>query len=137
VTRCEGLAPNAQTGNVEALPRVLVAEDEYLLAVMLEDDLRANGFVVVGPFTRLEEANAAASAEEFDIALLDVNMNGKMAYSIADVLIERGIPFIFLSGYGRAMLPEHLRHSRCFPKPYEPSVLIEEVKRLVAERPGP
>jgi DNA-binding response OmpR family regulator len=113
-------------------PRIFVAEDEFLLAVMLEDDLRQNGFAVVGPFTRLEQAREAAATEDFDLALLDVNMNGQMAYPVADTLVARQIPFIFLTGYGRAALPEHLRGARCVPKPYDPAVLIEEVKRLTS-----
>lgn len=115
-----------------AAPRIFVAEDEFLLAVMLEDDLRDNGFVVVGPFTRFEEAREAAMTKDFDLALLDVNMNGQMAYPVAETLIARGIPFIFLSGYGRAALPENLRNAHCVPKPYDPTFLINEVKRITA-----
>ena len=132
MTQSENLLPNTPIEPALAAPRVFVAEDEYLLAVMLEDDLRDNGFVVVGPFTRLEEACAAAATETFDIALLDINMNGKLAYAVAETLMERGIPFIFLTGYGRTALPEHLQSARCVPKPYEPSFLISEVKRLTA-----
>src|SRR3982751_5558598 len=101
MTQSENLSPNAPLEPALAAARVFVAEDEYLLAVMLEDDLRDNGFVVVGPFTRLEEACTAAAVETFDIALLDINMNGKLAYAVAETLMERGIPFIFLTGYGR------------------------------------
>ncbi len=114
----------------ERAKRIFVAEDEFLLAYALEEDLQANGFSVVGPYTRLHDARAAASHEEFDLALLDINMNGQMAYPIADILVERRIPFIFLSGYGRIALPEHLKDAHCVPKPYDPAYLISEVKRV-------
>lgn len=116
----------------KASPRVFVAEDEFLLAVMLEDDLRDNGFGVVGPFTRLPDAIEAAASENFDIAVLDINMNGEMAYPIADALVARGIPFIFLSGYGDTTLPERLKGARCIAKPCDPAMLLAEIKRVIA-----
>jgi len=115
-----------------ALPRAFIAEDEFLLACMLEDDLRDNGFAIVGPYTRLRDALEAASTQDFDIAVLDINMNGEMAYPIADALLARGIPFIFLSGYGNTTLPERLKGATCVPKPCEPSALVAEMRRVLS-----
>ena len=118
----------------KALPRVLIAEDEFLIAVMLEDDLRGNGYDVVGPFTRMREAREAAASEAFELAVLDINMNGEMAYPIADVLVARGIPFIFLSGYGNATLPEQLKGVPCLPKPCDPVQLLAEIRRVLSRQ---
>ena len=125
---------SVRSGGEKALPRVFIAEDEFLLAYVLEEDLRANGYAVVGPFTRLQDACEAAARESFDLAVLDINMNGEMAYPIADTLIARGIPFIFLSGYGRLTLPERLKGVPCVPKPCDPTVLLLEIKRLASAR---
>ena len=121
-------------GTATSLPRVLIAEDEFLLAYMLEEDLRGEGFAIVGPFTRLSDAVEAAGREDFEVAVLDINMNGEMAFPIADVLLARGIPFVFLSGYGNTTLPDRLKGVPCVSKPCEPQVLLVEVKRLVSAR---
>ena len=121
-----------RAGTTAARLRIFIAEDEFLLAVMLEDDLRDNGFDVVGFYSRLQDAREAAATEAFDLAVLDINMNGEMAYPIADVLIERGIPFVFLSGYGNVTLPERLKAVPCIAKPCDPVQLLAEIKRLSA-----
>ena len=77
---------------------------------------------------RFEEAQLR---QEIDIALLDINMNGQMAYPVADELLSRGIPFIFLSGYGTAALPEAYRNTPRIPKPYDPGMLMKEIRRLI------
>lgn len=112
--------------------RVLIAEDEFLVALSLEEDLRGHGCEIVGPFSRLADARKAAEEEEVDVALLDVNMNGEMAYPVADALAARGILFIFLSGYGATNFPERYRSAPRVPKPYDPSSLIKEIRKLLA-----
>src|SRR5262249_45135996 len=84
--------------------RVMIAEDEFLIALMIEQDLRNAGYRIAGPFAKVADAFAAASAEEIDAAILDVNMNGEMSFPVADKLAARGVPFIFLSGYGQGAL---------------------------------
>jgi DNA-binding response OmpR family regulator len=103
--------------------KVMIAEDEFLVALMLEDDLRAHGHKVLGPYTTVEEAENAARSEEIDVAILDINMAGRMAYPVADCLRQRGIPYIFLSGYGALALPDAYR-ATCITKPYEISALL-------------
>jgi DNA-binding NtrC family response regulator len=111
--------------------RVFIAEDEFLVALALEDDLLSHGCTIVGPFTRLDDAKRAAALEEIDIALLDINMNGQMAYPVADEFLSRGIPFIFMSGYGTSALPEAYRNTPRIPKPYDPGMLMKEIRRLI------
>jgi CheY-like chemotaxis protein len=111
--------------------RILVAEDEFLVAVMLERDLRAIGCSVVGPFTSLARAMEAAHREEFELAVLDVNMNGEMVYPLADELLKRGLPFVFLTGYAATSLPERFRTLPRIAKPYELAALAREIGRIV------
>jgi DNA-binding response OmpR family regulator len=113
-------------------PRVLVVEDEVLLALSLEDDLRDAGLSMLGPYTTLERALQASQSEDFDLALLDVNLHGQAVYPLADALMARNIPVVFLTGYGAADLPERFRGLPRLQKPYEPSLLIRELRRASA-----
>jgi CheY-like chemotaxis protein len=110
--------------------RVLVVEDEFLLAIAVEEDLRAAGCVVVGPIGSLGPAMAAATTETFSAAVIDMNLNGTMAYPLADQLAERGIPFLLLTGYDRADLPERLRAVPRITKPYDAMALVDQLARV-------
>lgn len=118
------------------VPRILVVEDEYLLAIGLEDDLEELGCAVVGPFMDLESATAASRDEHFDLAILDVNLNGDMVYPLADELIERGETVLLLTGYSAADLPERFRSLPRIGKPHDLTKLGREVRRLLPEREG-
>lgn len=111
--------------------RILVAEDEFLVAVLLEEDLKAAGWTVVGPFSDLDAALEAARRERFDLAVLDINLKGRLVYPLADELSERGIPLVFLSGYGWASLPSQYRSLPRILKPYDPAVLIPELRNAI------
>ena len=107
--------------------RVLVVEDTLLVADVLADELRDAGCEVVGPVSRLQAAMRVAREERLDGALLDVNLAGERSFPIAAILGERGIPFIFLTGYAEdAILPE-FRASPCLMKPFR----AEDMIRLV------
>lgn len=84
--------------------RILVAEDELLAAFRLEDLLRATGAAVVGPVPSIELALAWAGG--LDGAVLDVNLNGHRVTPVAEAFAAQGVPFVLVSGYGRADLPE-------------------------------
>ena len=111
--------------------RILIAEDEFLVGVHLEEDLRSAGCSIVGPFSTLEMATRASHRERFDVAILDVNLNGDMVFPLADELSARGIPFIFLTGYISADLPERFRKSPQISKPHDPAVLLKEIQTAV------
>jgi DNA-binding NtrC family response regulator len=83
--------------------RILVVEDEALIAVMVEDMLTEMGSVVVGPAATIEEALALARTETID-AVLDVNVRGERIDPVADALLERGVPMLFATGYGEVRL---------------------------------
>ena len=80
--------------------RVLVVEDEMMVAMLVEDMLQELGHVPVGPANRLEAGIKLAGSEALDLAILDVNLFGAKSFPIADLLTERGIPVIFATGYG-------------------------------------
>jgi DNA-binding response OmpR family regulator len=111
--------------------RVLIAEDEFLVGIQLEEDLRSAGCSTVGPFSTLETATRASRFERFDLAILDINLNGDRVYPLADELSERGVPFIFLTGYIAADLPERFRRSPQITKPHDPAALIREIQTVV------
>ncbi len=111
--------------------RVLVVEDELLVALLLEDMLAEAGCVVVGPFARVRDALAAARAEAVDVALLDVNVAGERVFPVAHALEERGVPFLFLTGYGEAALPRDRPDWEACSKPFYPKQLTDELLRKV------
>ena len=80
--------------------RVLIVEDEPILAMTLEDMLIDLGCEVVGPVARLAEATEIAGSAEIDAAILDINLQGEHSHAVADRLIGRGIPILFATGYG-------------------------------------
>src|SRR5688572_7044970 len=115
-----------------AQPRILVVEDEFLLACTLEEELRDRGYEVVGPYASLSDAAAAARSEAFDAAVLDVNLSGTMVYPLADDLTARGIPVVFLSGYGFGVIPDRLAAHPRLPKPSDPDLLDRALRPVLA-----
>ncbi|HEX6011198.1 MAG TPA: response regulator [Geminicoccaceae bacterium] len=107
--------------------RVLVVEDELIVAFLLEDMLAGLGCAVVGPAARVDQALALLDAEAIDAALLDVNLNGHKSYPVADALAARGVPFVFSTAYhtdrpkwrriGRYHMPASEIHPRCAAVP--------------------
>ena len=80
-------------------PRVLLVEDEALVAMMIQETLVEFGFQVVGPVSTTSEALAAAQDKHLDAAVLDINLGDSLAYGVADILEKRGVPFVFVTGY--------------------------------------
>jgi CheY-like chemotaxis protein len=98
--------------------RVLLVEDEMMVALLAESMLIDLGHQVTGPVGRLDQAIAMAEREDVDFALLDLNINGGKAYPVAAALAARGIPFIFVTGYGRAGLTAPFEDRPALQKPY-------------------
>jgi CheY-like chemotaxis protein len=103
--------------------RVLIVEDEGVVAMVVEDYLEALGCTVVAVAARLEDGVEAARDQTIDMAILDVNLAGKVSYPIAAVLRSRGIPFLFATGYGTAGLPVELSGVPVLAKPFRQSDL--------------
>lgn len=108
--------------------RVLLVEDEGLVAICIEDMLSDLGCTVAAQAVTLPEAMEKAREGGFEVALLDVSLNGKQVFPVADFLSEQGIPFAFASGYGRAGLPEGFRNRPVVPKPFQ----IEDLSAALA-----
>lgn len=98
--------------------RVLVIEDESLVAMLLEDTLASLGCQVIGCASRFGEAEEKARSLSFDLAVLDINLNGKQTLPIAEILFGRAIPFVFATGYEVGFLPPHLRAAPVLQKPF-------------------
>lgn len=98
-----------------------------LVSMMLEDLLRGEGCEIVGPAARLGKAVDLAANETFDAALLDLNIDHREVYPVAEMLAQRGIPFAFVSGYGARNVKEAFRNRPTLQKPFH----AEELGRLV------
>lgn len=111
---------------------VLVVEDEYLLALDLKIEIERAGAVVVGPVGRLADAlDLANRATPLDAAVLDVDLRGDTVFPVADVLAERGIPFVFASGRDHSEMPERHRVATRLAKPVVPGDLLARLADLV------
>ena len=114
--------------------RVLVVEDELLIAMELESLLREDGYVVHGPVATIPRALARLDEILPDAALLDVNLNGRRSTPVAAALAARGIPFVLLTGYGRQQLTEpELRDARILSKPVSHQQLRQALSAMLAD----
>ena len=111
------------------MSRVLIVEDEVLVAMHLEDLLVDLGHKVVGPVNRIEPAMALARDADIDFAILDVNIAGSLSYPVADILRQRRISFVFTTGYGADGLLDDYRQEATLTKPYE----ARDLERAVAK----
>ncbi len=108
--------------------RVLLVEDNLLLAEVIADALATYGCVVVGPAPDVESGLQLAREAEFDGALLDINLFGDFCFPIAAVLTERKIPFLFLTGYDNSrLIPPEFRSARRLSKPIDPDALSSAI----------
>ena len=100
--------------------RILLVEDETLVAMLLEDMVADLGGMVTGSASRVGQALKIINDPNsgIDVAVLDVNLAGEEAFPVATALVERGIPFAFSTGYGNAGLPEHWRDRPTLQKPF-------------------
>jgi DNA-binding response OmpR family regulator len=100
--------------------RVLVLEDETLVSMMVEDMLGDLACEVVGPFARLDQAIEAVSAldEPLDVALLDVNLGRTQSFPLAEILRDKGVPFVFTTGYDDSGIPAEWRDRPALRKPF-------------------
>jgi CheY-like chemotaxis protein len=102
-----------------AARRVMIVEDEALVALVLADHLTEFGLSVVGPCASVAEATAALEANDLDAAILDVNLGKELVYPVAELLADRGIPFVFVTGYGPESIDNRFAHAAVLEKPVE------------------
>jgi CheY-like chemotaxis protein len=107
--------------------RVLVVEDELMIRMLLQDMLTDLGCTLAGEAGRIDEALALAKQSDFDVAILDVNLNGQPISPVVEILIERGLPFVFATGYGQRGVPEAYRKTPTLQKPFQADALAQAI----------
>jgi len=115
--------------------RVLLVEDEALVAMLVEDMLADEGCEVAATASRLGEALSMASdpSLRFDIAILDVNLAGEPVFAVAEVLEKRGVPFAFATGYGAGGLPDDWKIRPTLQKPFTAADVHAVLERIVSQ----
>jgi CheY-like chemotaxis protein len=117
--------------------RVLLVEDELMIRMLLEDMLTDLGHTVAAEAGGIEEAVKLAKQAEFDVALLDVNLNGQPITPVVEILVQRGLPFVFASGYGQTGVPEaYRRGSPTLQKPFQVEALAQALKAAATKAPA-
>ena len=102
---------------------ILLVEDEFHIRTLLEDMLTDLGHEVAASAATVDEARNLAVAGGFDLAILDVNLEGQEIFPVAEILAERKLPFIFVTGYGAGALPDHFRGRPTLQKPFQSETL--------------
>lgn len=112
--------------------RILVVEDEFLLADDLQDELERAGAIVVGPMPDLVGTlTLLAGNVQLDGAVLDINLGGETSYPAADELLRRQVPFLFTTGYDRLAIPERYQHIVRCQKPIRLAVIRDAIGRII------
>jgi len=111
--------------------RVLVVEDESLVAMLLETILEDMGCAIVGPAATVEDGAALAGQDGLDAALLDVNVAGRQIFPVAEALKARGVPFVFSTGYGEGGLPEEWRGAPTIQKPFTEAAVRDALMKAM------
>jgi CheY-like chemotaxis protein len=111
--------------------RVLIVEDEMLVLMMMEDMLADLGCETVSGAATIDQALALIDAQVFDVATLDLNLNGVKSFPVAAALASRGVPFVFVTGYGAQGLSDGYRDRPVLNKPYELKELSETLTRIL------
>lgn len=118
---------------------ILVVEDEMLVLLNVEDMLADLGCTAVSAAANADRALALIDAQDFDLAMVDVNLDGRKSYAVADALAARGVPFVFSTGYSGESLDEGYRDRPVLGKPYRDVELAEALTGLIrspARRPS-
>jgi len=126
----------AAARSVMAGNRLLLVEDEALTGMMMSDMLTDLGFHVVGPFGRVADAIAAVGSEDIHGAVLDVNRDGEMVYPVADAVAARGVPFVFVTGYGAEGIDARFARIPVLQKPIERQMLQRVFMDAAQVEPG-
>ncbi|WP_374514202.1 response regulator [Brevundimonas sp.] len=112
--------------------RILVVEDESLVAMLLETILEDMGCTAVGPAATVDDGLALATdGERLDAALLDVNVAGRQVFPVAEILQRNGVPFVFSTGYGEGGLPDQWRGHPTIQKPFTEAAVQDALMKAM------
>jgi DNA-binding response OmpR family regulator len=114
--------------------RVFLVEDEAMIRMMVADMLEELGHITAAEAGTLDQALELAQSTEFDLAILDVNLNGKVITPVAELIRARGCPIIFATGYGSEGLPEEFQDLPALRKPFRLEVLAALIDEVVHPR---
>ena len=114
--------------------RVLLVEDEVIVGMMMKDVLTEIGFHVVGPFGKVSDAIEVIDRERLGAAVLDVNLRGEMIYGLADELTGRGVPLVFVTGYGPEAIDARFANVPVLQKPVDSAALRRVLTRRRNDR---
>lgn len=117
-------------------PKVFIVEDETMLAMLIELMLEELGYATASHASTLSEGLAYARAGDYDLAVLDINIIGGTSFAIAAEIAQRGIPFIFCTGYGRLGIPPAWADRQCVAKPFSVAQLGDALSELLPSRSG-
>ncbi|WP_455809031.1 response regulator [Pseudomonas koreensis] len=122
---------SSESEDQTSLPKVLLVEDETMLAMLMEMMLDDLGFATAYHASTLNEGIEYARNGEYDLAILDINIIGGDSFPIAAAIADRGIPFMFCSGYGRLGIPDAWLDRRCVAKPFSAEQLSQALSELL------
>jgi CheY-like chemotaxis protein len=121
--------------NAQEHKRIFLVEDELMIRMLVEDMLSDLGHTIAAEAGGIDEALTLAKQGDFDLAILDVNLNGKPITPVVEVLIARGVPFVFASGYGQRGVPEPYRERPTLQKPFQSEALAQAIDAVGAKSP--
>lgn len=123
-------APGASRGSV------LLVEDETMIRMLVADMLTDLGYEVAAEAGDIEQAILLARTVNFDLAILDVNVNGKIVSPVADAVASRNLPFVFATGYGADGLPQQYRNYPSLQKPFRIETLQQAIETALHGKPA-
>ena len=116
--------------------RILIVEDEYMIAEFLQYELEDAGAIVAGMISNVDDGLQQVRGNlALDAAILDVNLGGQAVFPLADELTARGVPFVFTTGYDASSIPPRFAHVERYVKPYNTAAMLGGIARVINAAP--
>lgn len=134
---CGRKVPSARSQTLDeagAGKRALVVEDETLIGMLTMAMIKELGYAALGPMTNIADANDIIDKHDFDVAVIDLNLNGTVAYPLAEALDNKGVPFVFVTGYAPDSIDGRFAHVPLIRKPIPREALASAIAKVIAQR---